>query len=224
MKKPASKLESAIELLSDANNEKGGTNEEQAEEEEAEVDPLLDLDAGRDRSKAKKRFGMLEAGAIPEAAAKAWQARASRGDQARLINSIFDTKGGKLVLQEKFIVAKHYTMQKTITKKENTTEMEDGFGKLIFCKKYGLNDEELQQCIQSGEVVTWKSGGLRLYAARNVTLKNEAEKNTAEILETDAIEMDKDAGESFAKVFDQVVPEVTLENLGPSSSKSIPAT
>lgn len=54
MKKPASKLESAIELLSDANNEKGGTNEEQAEEEEAEVDPLLDLDAGRDRSKAKK--------------------------------------------------------------------------------------------------------------------------------------------------------------------------
>ena len=126
--------------------------------------------------KPKKRFGMLEAGAIPEAAAKAWQARASRGDQARLINSIFDTKGGKLVLQEKFIVAKHYTMQKTITKKENTTEMEDGFGKLIFCKKYGLNDEELQQCIQSGEVVTWKSGGLRLYAARNVTLKNEAEK------------------------------------------------
>jgi hypothetical protein len=176
MKKPASKLESAIELLSDANNEKGGTNEEQAEEEEAEVDPLLDLDAGRDRSKAKKWFGMLEAGAIPEAAAKAWQACASRGDETRLINSIFDTKGGKLVLQEKFIVPKHYTMQKTITKKENATEMEDGFGKLIFCKKYGLNDEELQQCIQSGEVVTWKSGGLRLYAARNVTLKNEAEK------------------------------------------------
>lgn len=140
-------------------------------------------------------------------------------------NSVLEKKGGKLVLQDKFIVPKHYTMQKTISKKENATEMEEGFGKLIFCKKYGLDHEELQQCIENGEVVTWKSGGLRLYAARNVTFKNEAEKNTAEVLETDSIELDKTAGETFARVFDQVVPEVTLENIGSSSagSKSIPA-
>jgi hypothetical protein len=57
-----------------------------------------------------------------------------------------------------------------------------GFGKTIFCRKYGLPQEDLEACVASGEVRAFTSGDVTLYAAVNVQMESGVNKKTKETL------------------------------------------
>lgn len=62
----------------------------------------------RDRSKSNRFFTMLNAGGLPEAVLSAWQSAGTRKKQTEIINGVFHRKGGKLVIDQSFLLASTY--------------------------------------------------------------------------------------------------------------------
>lgn len=220
LKKPAAKVpkkiadQFTVDLAEDEVHAEDLAGEEMGEEEDPveddEVEPPEDdpADSARDRSKSKKFFGMLKRGSLPEAAKEAWGKCANRKEMTAMINTLFKSDGKHLVIQERFALPKSYMMEKEMAKKEKAREQQEGYGKTIFMRKNQLTEEDLQACMDSGEVVSWRSGGLTLYAATNQTFSQEASKISKEKMASDVINLDANTGRAFAACFDMMQPEV----------------
>lgn len=192
-----------------------GEEEDPVEDEEVEPETP---DEARDRSKAKKFYGMLNKGSLPEAVKEAWSKYGNRKEQTQMINSLFKSDGRRLVIQDRFALPKQYQMEKAIQKKEKAHEQQEGFGKTIFMRKNALSEADLQACLDSGEVVSWRAQtGLTMYAATNQTFNQSAAKLSNEKLSSDAIKLCEGAGRAFASVWENIQPELASGSGGPAA-------
>ena len=199
-------------------------SQEEAEEEKEEEDEGAD-DAEnevRDRSKSNRFFTMLNAGGLPEAVLSAWQNAGTRKKQTAIINGVFLKQGGKLIIDPNFLAASTYQKDRSTERIDSAADSQSGFGRLIFCKQNNLTEEELEECVRTGEVRKFKSGNIWLYSAVNVKIQSEVKKAVKETLGGQVVELEEDAGAAFAAVFDKMTPEVILPQtpMLPSSSAS----
>lgn len=208
--------------------DEGGEEEDPVEDDE--VDPGPEVEEGRDRSKSKKFFQMLRKGSLPEAAKEAWGKCANRKEQTQMINTLYKSDGKNLIVQDRFALPKSYVLEKEMEKKERALERQEGYGKTIFMRKNALSEDDLQACLDAGEVVSWKSGDLTLFAATNQTFSQEASKTSKEKMASDKISLDKTTGRAFASAFEMLSPEVQsshhrslkgLKGPSPSSAESV---
>ena len=168
MKRPATtrleKMAELFDLLEDEAADDEGEKEDVAMEDGGEGEET----DGRDRSKSRRFHQMLKAGSLPAAALEAWQKASTRAEQTTLINTCLKKDGKKYIIKPEFSTPSSYQMDKNMSKQERAQDIQEGFGKLIFQKKYGLSDDKLNSCLSSGEVISWKHGGLQLFAATNI--------------------------------------------------------
>lgn len=218
LKKPAtskaSGLAGAFQVDMEEEHEEG-EEEEPEEDQNAEDEEEGDLDA-RNRCKSRKFWQMLKAGSIPMAAQNAWKACSTRSDQTRLINTLFEKKNGQYVLKQDYFVPESYQLKKETQKSEKALDESAGYGRLLFCKRNGLSDQELEQALKSGEVRCWTHGDMKLYSAVNVTYQSEALKRTTEKLDGHEVYLDGESGGAFCQIFDAMDPQVNSS--GPASS------
>ena len=168
MKRPATtRLEKMAELF-DLPEDEAADDEGEKEDEAMEDGGEGEETDGRDRSKSRRFHQMLKAGSLPAAALEAWQKASTPAEQTTLINTCLKKDGKKYIIKPEFSTPSSYQMDKNMSKQERAQDIQEGFGKLIFQKKYGLSDDELNSCLSSGEVISWKHGGLQLFAATNI--------------------------------------------------------
>lgn len=197
--------------------EKNEDQEEGEEEHPREEDPMDDEDnETRDRSKSVRFFNMMRKSELFQAVLEAWQASDSRMKQTRLINGLFVKQGKNYVINSKFELPTKYEKNRETSRTDKAMDAQSGYGKTIFMKMMNLTWEELENCLKTGEVRSFESGGVALYAAVNVVNESSVAKTTTERLGMEEVEMDAAASKAFLKVFENVEPEVQLDN--PSSS------
>lgn len=210
MKRPATtrleKMAELFEFQEDEAADDDGEKEDDAMEGGGEGEEI----DGRDRSKSRRFHQMLKAGSLPAAALEAWQKASTRAEQTTLINTCLKKDGKKYIIKPEFSTPSSYQMDKNMSKQERAQDIQEGFGKLIFQKKYGLSDDELDSCLSSGEVISWKHGGLQLFAATNIMFSSSATKTVEEKLEGQRIELDEEGGAAFGAIFGSMLPEVSL--------------
>ena len=159
MKRPATtrleKMAELFEFQEDEAADDDGEKEDDAMEGGGEGEEI----DGRDRSKSRRFHQMLKAGSLPAAALEAWQKASTRAEQTTLINTCLKKDGKKYIIKPEFSTPSSYQMDKNMSKQERAQDIQEGFGKLIFQKKYGLSDDELNSCLSSGEVLSPGSMG-----------------------------------------------------------------
>ena len=217
MKKPAStkidKLTAQFELSDEDDDD--DQMEGAAPVDEFEEALFGDMDEGekddkRDRVKSRKFSEMLKKGTVPALVLDAYHQCTSRQDQTRLINTVFAKKAdGKYVLQDNFTTPVGYKLDRSLEKEEKAVDNMNGFGRLIFRKKYDMTDEELDASVARGEVVTWSHGGLQLFAATNIKFSTSASRTTKEQMFGKEVEFDEKMGQEFMKIFDGMLPQVS---------------
>ena len=190
-------------------------DQEHGEEEEPEEDP--EVDGSRDRSKSNRFFHLMKKGDLPEAVLAAWNASHSRQKQTELINSLFIKKGRTYIVKPDFELPETYKKVRETERVDSAKDAQSGFGKTIFCRKFGLSEEDLAKCVESGEVRAFKSGGVTLYAAVNVQISSGVNKKTMEQLGMEERSLSDEASKAFLAVFETLEPTVNLD--GPSSSR-----
>ena len=192
-------------------------SQEKGEEETPETDPEEEPDKSRDRSKSNKFFVMMKRGDLPHAVLQAWNEASSRTKQTELINSLFVKQGRNYVVDPNYELPSTYRKTRETERTDSAKDSQSGFGKMIFCRKYGLTEEDLEQCVASGEVRAFKSGGVTLYAAVNVQMESGVNKKTKEELGMDEKQLNAETSKAFMSVFENLEPTVNLE--GPSSAR-----
>ena len=197
-------------------------NEEEGEEEDKEEDPDYTETEARDRSKSNRFFTMLNTGGLPEAVLSAWQSAGTRKKQTEIINGLFLKKGGKLVIDQSFMMPTTYQKDRTTERVDSAKDSQSGFGRLIFCRQNNLSPDDLDECVRNGEVRKFKSGDIWLYSAVNVQVESEVRKSTKEMLGGNSVDLTEEAATAFTAVFDRMVPEVNLPQVAalPSSSSA----
>eukprot|EP00435_Cladocopium_sp_Y103_P033662 s1962_g8.t1 len=219
----------------DGEEEQEPTDGEQPEEEEPkEEDQVVEdedeeEEEARDRVKARKFQQMMKDGLLPAAAEAAYKKCQGRAEQTRLINSLFKLQGRKLVVQDQFRLPKAYEKTMEASKVEKAQDLKDGFGKVIFMKKMNLTEDELEACVASGEVTSWESNGLQLFAATNQatnqSYSSASSKNEMEKMTTGKVNLKKDQQESFWNVFKHmqtVLSDATPKAKATESKRKLP--
>lgn len=213
MKRPAAskveKLQENFDFAHDDEDDPMDAMQEGEEEEEPEdhdgdqAEDEEDDDEKRDRVKSRKFMSMVKQGSLPGAVLDAWKHCTSRKDSTKLINTLFSkTPDGKLTLQENYTTPTAYKMERSLEKKDVAQDNANGFGRLIFKKKFGLSDDELDAAVARGEVIAWDHAGLQLFAATNVRFTCEASKSTKENISGKEVQFDERSGREFQKMFD----------------------
>ena len=217
LKKPAAststtskkaQMMSQFEMHDEKKNEKEEGEEEEEKEEDEEIDPGL----ARDRSKSVRFFNMMKKSELPEAVLEAWKACTSRMKQTSLINNLFEKRGKNYHLKPEIELPEVYQKRRETEREDKAEDVQSGFGETIFCKKHNLSKEELQLCVQTGEVRSWKSGNVWLYAAVNVKVSSGVAKKTTENLQTREHQLDQESAQAFLDVFNNLEPDVTIQD------------
>lgn len=197
-------------------------DDDMGDEKDASVGEAQDeddgADAGRNRSKSQRFFHMLKAGSLPQGVLEQWSTTHGREKQTSLINDLFEKKGKNYVIKSDYATPKVYQANKSTERTDAAKDQQSGYGRMIFKKKYNLTDEDLDEAVRGGEVRCFKTGNVWLYAAVNVLVESGITKKNTENLSTELMDLGEEAGMAFANVFDQMVPEVNLENQNQSSS------
>ena len=176
----------------------------------------------RDRVKSRKFKQMMGQGLIPTAAAEAYAKCTNRKEQTALINSLFSMKGGRLQLQEQFRTPKNYKREYETTTSNKASDIQDGYGELIFKKKFNLSDDELQHGLRTGEIVTWtSSNNIQMYAAANQSFAQASLKAEKEQLSTDEQQISAAVGKAFVGVFNALSPQIEVNSGSSKRQKSI---
>lgn len=219
------KLQENFDFAPDDDDDDPMDTMQEGEEEEEPEDPDGDQaeddddEEKRDRVKSRKFASMVKQGSLPGAVLDAWKHCSSRKDATKLINTLFaKTPDGKLTLQENFTTPMSYKMERSLEKKDIAQDNANGFGRLIFKKKYGLSDDELDGAVARGEVIQWDHSGLQLFAATNVRFSSEAAKTTKENISGKEVQFDERAGKEFQKMFDGMQVNVS------SPARPVPAS
>ena len=219
-KKPKTKAEELKEKfkLPDV----GGAEETVEGEEDEELEE--DENTSRDRSKSNKFFSMMRSGGLPHAVLEAWQNADSREKQTALINQVFVKAGGKLVIKENFELPSSYRKDRVTERADTATDAQSGYGRTIFKRKMNLTDEDLDECVRTGEVRCFKSGDVWLYAAVNVQMTSGVSKKSVENLQGKEVALAPEAARAFANIFSSMEPEVNLQNNAAANQGSLPAS
>ena len=143
-----------------AKEDTGSEDEEPEEEGETfSPDPEVEVQDGgeaRDRSKMQKFQGMLATNSLPAFLAAEWERTLTlkvgkRERQSALVNALFDRNAaGKLIMntQKPIFQSLHEEYQDTKTKKAFKT-----LPKVLFCGKFNLSPEALEQGLREGQFV-----------------------------------------------------------------------
>lgn len=156
---------------------------------------------------------MMKKSELPEAVLEAWKACTSRMKQTSLINNLFEKRGKNYYLKPEIELPEVYQKRRETEREDKAEDVQSGFGETIFCKKHNLSKEELQLCVQTGEVRSWKSGNVWLYAAVNVKVSSGVAKKTTENLQTREHQLDQESAQAFLDVFNNLEPDVTIQDM-----------
>lgn len=173
----------------------------------------------RNRSMSNKFYNMLRSGTLPEIVMQQWSKATTRDSQTKLINECFTKVGNKYKIKDEFLLPANYKKNQTTERLDTAMDNQSGFGRLLFRKKFNLEDHELDEAVRTGEVRMFRSGGVVLYSAVNVRLTAGVAKKTAEELSTDELNLDPETAMAFSAAFAALEPDVTL---GPSHQVQLP--
>lgn len=161
-----------------------------------------------------KFYHMLRAGTLPEMVMQQWNKSTTRDSQTKLINQCFTKVGKNYQVKDEYLVPTNYKKKHTTERQDSATDEQSGYGRLLFRKKYNLDEQELDEPVRQGEMRMFKSGAVMLYAAVNVKMCAGVAKKTSEDLSTNEIAMDQETALAFAMAHASMEPDV---NLGPGT-------
>lgn len=108
--------------------------------------------------------------------------------------------------------------------KAKASDKSEGYGKILFMKKNNLLEEEFQACLQAGEIHSWRAGGrngIMMYAATHEVHERSSSRSSKNLMVTQDVDLTRDAGLAFHKVFAGLQPEVKmLETKGKNVAKT----